>query len=329
MILAGIGCFFYPDFREWRTQQEVERIIERFQKKDETSEKLSGKETIRKSKSESTEDGRNSAERYPGETDFAELYDQMQWYNECLATEGQQIVDAWSCEQTPVDVSVLPKGDGSVGFIQIPDMEVRLPLFIGASEENLAQGAAVLSETSMPIGGRSTNCVIAGHRGYRGSAYFQHIENLKSGSMVFIVNPWETLTYRVTDTKIIDPGDVSSILIQEEKDLVTLFSCHPYGGGGKYRYVVFCERAEGEAEEGNQEGVSGEAGGFGADRQKENSAKTSGESDASGISGEEPDQREKQDLLFWERKMRIVVPAVTVLLAAVAEVLRWIRNDIT
>ena len=328
MILAGIGCFFYPDFREWRTQQEVERIIERFQKKDETSEKLSGKETIPKSKSESTEDGKDSAERYPGESDFSGLYDQMQRYNERLAAEGQQIVDAWSCEQTPVDVSVLPKGDGSIGFIQIPDMEVRLPLFIGASEENLAQGAAVLSETSMPVGGRNTNCVIAGHRGYRGSAYFQHIENLKSGSMVFIVNPWETLEYRVTDTKIIDPSDVSSVLIQEGKDMVTLFSCHPYGGGGKYRYVVYCDRAEGEAKEENQEETNGEEVSD-ADSQRENYAKTSGASDASGIPGEEPDQREKQDLVFWERKMRIAVPAVTVLLAAAAAVLRWIRNDIT
>lgn len=126
-------------------------------------------------------------------------------------------------------------------------MKVTLPLYIGASELNMSLGAAVLSETSMPIGGENTNCVISGHRGYSGAPYFRDIENLKIGSKVYITNPWDTLMYKVVKIDVINPDDVSSILIQEGKDMITLLTCHPYMSHGKYRYVVYCERAKYEA----------------------------------------------------------------------------------
>lgn len=175
------------------------------------------------------------------------LYDEMDKYNKNLANSGQSISDAWSYEQQPMDLDNLniDSDNPIIGYIEIPDMKIRLPLMIGASTENLKKGAAVLSQTSMPIGGESTNCVIAGHRGWEGSAYFQYIENMKAGSKVYITNPWETLVYECTGIKVIYPDDVNSILIQPGKDMITLFSCHPYVlGGGPYRYLVFCERVD-------------------------------------------------------------------------------------
>lgn len=178
---------------------------------------------------------------------YQNLYDEMVKYNQNLANNGQNIVDAWSYEQQPFDLSQMDidEDDPVIGYIEIPDMKIRLPLMLGASKKNLERGAAVLSETSMPIGGDSTNCVIAGHRGWEGSAYFQYIENMKKGSKVYITNPWETLVYECTSTQVIYPDNVKSILIQPGKDMVTLFSCHPYVlGGGPYRYLVFCERVD-------------------------------------------------------------------------------------
>lgn len=128
-------------------------------------------------------------------------------------------------------------------------MDVLLPLYLRASAENLAAGAAVLSQTSLPIGGISSNCVIAGHRGYAGMAYFREIESLKEGSLIYIVNPWETLVYQVTETRVIDPSDIAAVLIQEGRDLVTLITCHPYLSNGLYRYVVYCERTDGSTDE--------------------------------------------------------------------------------
>ena len=74
--------------------------------------------------------------------------------------------------------------------------------------------------------------------------YFKEIELLEVGDEVTITNIWGTLTYVVTEIKIINPNDVNAILIQKDRDMITLLTCHPYASGGKYRYLVFCERVE-------------------------------------------------------------------------------------
>ena len=120
-------------------------------------------------------------------------------------------------------------------------------LYLGASDTHLAAGAAVLGNTSAPIGGANTNCVIAGHRGWRGADYFRHIDKLAVGDEVVITNLWETLAYTVADIQIIQPHEVEKIKIQPNRDLLTLLTCHPYASGGKQRYVVYCERTTAKA----------------------------------------------------------------------------------
>ena len=103
-----------------------------------------------------------------------------------------------------------------------------------------------MGQTSLPLGKRDSNCVIAAHRGYQGIPYFRDIEELKTGDLVIIRNPWERLRYKVTKIKVIDPYDTDKILIQKGKDMITLLTCHPYRGHGKYRYLVYCERDHGQ-----------------------------------------------------------------------------------
>ena len=117
---------------------------------------------------------------------------------------------------------------------------------MGASDAHLAAGAAVLGNTSAPIGGDNTNCVIAGHRGWRGADYFRHIDRLQVGDTVTLTNLWETLTYIVADIQIMQPHEAEKIKIQPNRDLLTLLTCHPYASGGRQRYVVVCERDKGE-----------------------------------------------------------------------------------
>ena len=124
----------------------------------------------------------------------------------------------------------------------MPTMELTMPVYLGASDAHLAAGVAVLGNTSAPIGGDNTNCVIAGHRGWKGADYFRHIDRLAVGDEVRITNLWETLTYTVADIQIIQPHEVDKIKIQQGRDLLTLLTCHPYASGGKQRYVVYCER---------------------------------------------------------------------------------------
>ena len=128
------------------------------------------------------------------------------------------------------------------GVISIPKLDMELPLFLGASEEHLSEGAAVLSQTSIPIGGSNTNCVIAGHRGWYGASYFLHIDQLQPGDEIIITNLWESLRYVVVETTTIQPNDVEAIHIQKNRELLTLLTCHPPASGGKERMLVFCER---------------------------------------------------------------------------------------
>ena len=174
---------------------------------------------------------------------YKELWDAITAYNQRIYEEGQSTLSHSGAYQASIFTLTnygLP--DEKFGVISIPKLELEMPLYLGATDENMAKGAAVLSETSIPIGGANTNAVIAGHRGWGGASYFRYITDLTLGDEVIITNLWGTLRYRVVGTKIIEPHEFENILIQPGRDMVTLLTCHPYASGGKQRYLVYCER---------------------------------------------------------------------------------------
>lgn len=232
-IAAGLLIYLTPQIREIRLRQEL-FVLRCAEPAEETEERESGRE-----ESPSEVAGKEQAEE--------DLYTQMETYNRKLYKSGQEFTGPETYEQNPLGV------DGAIGSVRIPDMDVELPLYIGATYEHLDQGAAVLGGTSMPIGGENSNCVISGHRSWCGAPYFRDIEVLEKGSEVLINNGRETLHYRVFETKIILPDQTEALLIQPGKDLVTLITCHPYMGGGTHRYLVYCERCEENAEDGKKE----------------------------------------------------------------------------
>lgn len=177
------------------------------------------------------------------EQQYPELLAALQSYNQRIYNEKQSgLVDLEACEELAADLTTYGIDDEIIGVLEIPAMELTMPVYLGASDDHLAAGAAVLGNTSAPIGGNNTNCVIAGHRGWRGADYFRHIDNLAVGDTVKLTNLWETLTYTVADIQIIQPHEVEKIKIQPNHDLLTLLTCHPYASGGKQRYVVYCEK---------------------------------------------------------------------------------------
>ena len=177
--------------------------------------------------------------------DYPELWADMVRYNETIYTQGQAGLScAYDYQKPSFRLSDYGLGDEVFGVISIPAMELEMPIYLGATEQHMANGTAHLSQTSLPIGGENTNCVIAGHRGYNGASYFRYIDKLNVGDLVSVTNLWETLTYRVCEIRIIDPHDVTEILIQPGRELLTLLTCHPYASGGRQRYVVYCERVE-------------------------------------------------------------------------------------
>ena len=171
-----------------------------------------------------------------------ELRRAMEEYNARIFAEGQSgMTDPWVYEQSGIDLEQYGVDDNVAAVVEIPAMSVKLPVYLGATQENMTKGAVQLGETSMPVGGVNTNCVIAAHRGYRGIPMFQYIEDVELGDEVILTNLWETLIYRVTEIKVIAPADTQEILIRPGEDMVTLITCHPYTHNYQ-RYVVFCTR---------------------------------------------------------------------------------------
>lgn len=254
LFLIGLGIFFYPTYREWKTGKIMESIGKEFQQEkmieDTENEDKSVPNPIPETENlAKTEIPEELQTLFASVADSIQLYQEMEQYNRNLLIEGQTILDAWSFKQNPIDLSGLQSSSGAIGTIELPDIDLKLPLYIGASEENMSKGAVVLGETSMPIGGMNTNCVICAHRGWSGSAYFRDIDQLKAGSRIIIQNPWEKLVYAVTGTEIIHATEIEILNLQEGKDIVTIFSCYPYMSvGTPYRLVIFCERIQEETE---------------------------------------------------------------------------------
>ena len=216
VILMGIGTFVFlsPDFSAYQQQKNADQEIKTFEKE----------KKIPKGKDP--------------------LYQESLQYNQEIYKEGQRnLKDVRSYRASPIQ---LKDGRNNFGYISIKKMNVKLPLYLGATLENLRKGAAVMGETSLSLGTKDSNCVIAAHRGYQGIPYFREIEKLKAGDKVTIQNPWEKLSYRVEKIKIIKPDDSDQIRIQKGKDMVTLLTCHPYRSHGKFRYVVYCVRDKGQ-----------------------------------------------------------------------------------
>ena len=235
IFAAGLGIMLYPSLQGAITDH---RIIQ------EAHEFLEMLETIpTKPEAETTEPTEPTE---PTETEpvlYPELLNAMQSYNQQIWEEKQAgLCDPWSYEQPSFTLGDYGLEDEVFGVITIPRLQLEMPIYLGATYKHMADGAAHLSQTSLPIGGENTNCVIAGHRGWGGASYFRYITELEAGDEIIITNLWGELRYIVVDTKIIDPNDVKEILIQQDRELLTLLTCHPYASGGKYRYVVCCER---------------------------------------------------------------------------------------
>ena len=216
LAVAGICVMLWPVFTGQRLQADTDAAVQEF-----------------------------LVERNEPEQQYLELLAELQAYNQRIYTEKQSgLVDLKACEEPAVDLTAYGIDDEIIGVLEIPAMELTMPIYLGASDDHLAAGAAVLGSTSAPIGGDNSNCVIAGHRGWRGADYFRHIDRLQVGDTVKLTNLWETLTYTVADIQIIQPHEVEKIKIQPNRDLLTLLTCHPYASGGRQRYVVYCKRTE-------------------------------------------------------------------------------------
>ncbi|EJR30635.1 MULTISPECIES: class C sortase [Bacillus cereus group] len=133
--------------------------------------------------------------------------------------------------------------DEVFGTITIPKIDEELPLYLGASQDNLSKGVGQIEGTSLPIGGQDMHAVLAGHRGYHGATMFRHLDRLVDGDTFYVSVLGKQLVYKVIGREIIAPNQVDKLSVIKGQDRVTLLTCEPYTSS-KYRLLIYGERVE-------------------------------------------------------------------------------------
>ena len=135
------------------------------------------------------------------------------------------------------------RGDGIMGYIQIPKIGVELPIYHGTAEETLDKGVGHLLGTSLPVGGIGTHSVLTGHSGLAGTRMFSDLDQLKIGDVFYARVLDETHAYMVLDINTVLPEDTSKLEIDPQRESVTLVTCTPFGVN-THRLLVRGERIE-------------------------------------------------------------------------------------
>lgn len=203
------------------------------------------------------ESASNSSPSLDAGVDSRSLLEEREWlesYNRQVAA-GERVLaqDSFDFGETAEWSSSEMVADGLVGSIDIPSMDCSLPLYLGSGYDHMAKGATVVEGSSAPLGGESTNCVIAAHRGWNQTAMFRDIERLSVGDSVSVHTVWQDLRYTVVGIRVIAPTDTQEVRVRQGLDLVTLVTCHPYGYNYQ-RYAVFCMRNDSDVAAGIEDG---------------------------------------------------------------------------
>ena len=189
-------------------------------------------------------------------TRYEELWQAARDYNDALARhetdfapDGERLADYAS----QLDAS----GNGVMGYIEIPSIQVSLPIYHGTDEAVLQVAAGHLEWSSLPVGGESTHCVLSGHRGLPSAKLFTNLDRLAVGDVFLLRVLDEVLTYEVDQILIVEPSETDALRIVGGMDYCTLVTCTPYGVN-THRLLVRGHRIE-NAEEARTVRVTADA----------------------------------------------------------------------
>lgn len=149
-------------------------------------------------------------------------------------TEGYRQIYYEACKE------VVSEGD-QFATIEIPKLQLEIPIYLGATENELSRGIGQVDGSSLPTGGENTHTVLAGHRGMGTKAMFRHLDRVSVDDSFYIYTLEGRLEYKVYDVEVILPHETDRLRIQEGKDLASLITCHPYPRNS-HRLVIYGER---------------------------------------------------------------------------------------
>ena len=160
--------------------------------------------------------------------DYKKILDDAKAYNKKLGKTGIQWVLS-DAQKTEYQKQLQIGTSDVMGYISIPKIHVKLPLYHGTEENVLQTSIGHLEQTSLPVGGKNSHCSVSGHRGLPSARLFTDIVDLKEGDTWTMTVLNETVTYEVDQIRIVEPEDLSNLQIEKGKDLATLITCTPYG----------------------------------------------------------------------------------------------------
>lgn len=181
------------------------------------------------------------------DTDYEKVLSDARAYNEELAAGGGKVKlpEGWK-ERYEAQLNI--GGQGIMGYIEIPKINCRLPIYHGTSEGVLQTAVGHLEGSSLPVGGESTHSVLSGHRGLPSARLFTDLDQMAEGDQFQIYILEEVLTYEVDQILVVLPEETEALAILPGEDLCTLVTCTPYGVNS-HRMLVRGRKVEPSVEE--------------------------------------------------------------------------------
>ncbi len=218
LLLAGLGVLLYPTASDWYTRWQISKELTEYNRVAEADQ-----------------------------ADYSALWEAAETYNRSLLGKPSQF---WTDAEEQAYVATLlnPLGTGMMGRIEIPKINVDLPIFQGTEEQQLQSGAGYWFGSSLPTGGESTHCVITAHTGLVKAKLFTDLDQLEEGDLFFLHVLDRDMAYEVDQVLITEPEDMDALYIVDGEDYVTLYTCYPYGVN-THRLLVRGHRVELTSEE--------------------------------------------------------------------------------
>ena len=223
--LAGLGVLLYPSVSNWMEQAKQRRQIAAYQEAQAQMEQKRRAALL------------SEADRYNQK--LAELGISFDMLGE--AEKEALLIDGKSYDEL-----LLAEDSGVMGYLEIPEIRVKLPIYHGTGDFAICNGAGHVEGSSFPIGGKGTHAVLSSHRGLPGAKLFSDLDKLKVGDYFTITVLRQTIFYQIDRIDIVEPEETGLLALDKEKDYCTLLTCTPYGINTKRLLVrgVRCEVTE-------------------------------------------------------------------------------------
>ena len=191
-----------------------------------------------------TVDNYKKKEKSLSEEQKEEMWKKAQMYNADLAKNQVELTDPFVESKSAIKSGLIHNNllnidkSGMMCYLEIPCINVNLPVFHGTAASTLERGIGHLEGSSLPVGGKSTHAVLTGHTGLNNAKLFTDLTEVKEGDLFFLHTLGKDLAYRVIEIEVVLPEETQDLLIRKGKDLVTLITCTPYGVNSHRLFVT-------------------------------------------------------------------------------------------